>query len=77
MLSRQLSRTRTASLMGRAVLGDAFLQKNGTSQLTLLSDEAYAAGRARLERDLQAAEARGESLPFETDIWLTAVVAVV
>ncbi|MEP7358143.1 MAG: class I SAM-dependent methyltransferase [Anaerolineales bacterium] len=65
----------TGTLEGRAVLADPFLQKNGTSQLTLLSDEAYAAGRARLARDLDEAESRGETMRFETDIWMTAVVA--
>ena len=60
---------------GRAVLADHFLQKNGTSQLTLLSDEAYAAGLARIRRDLDEAEARGETLKFEIDIWMTAIVA--
>jgi ubiquinone/menaquinone biosynthesis C-methylase UbiE len=63
------------TLEGRAVLADPFLQKNGTSQLTLLSDAAYAEGLARLMRELDEAEARGETLLFETDIWMTAVVA--
>jgi SAM-dependent methyltransferase len=63
------------TLAGRAVLADPFLQKNGTSQLTLLSDEAYAAGMARLKRDLDESEARGETLQFESDIWMTAIVA--
>jgi SAM-dependent methyltransferase len=66
-----------AKLDGRAVLDDPFLQKNGTSQLTLLSDEAYAAGLARLQGDLDQAEARGEALVFETDFWMTSVVAMV
>ena len=59
---------------GRAVLSDPFLQKNGTSQLTLLSDEVYAAGLARLKRAVEQAEARGEALEFEIDIWMTAVI---
>jgi SAM-dependent methyltransferase len=60
---------------GRAVLDDPFLQKHGTSQLALLSDEAYQAGLARLHRALEAAEARGEMLEFVSDLWLSAVVA--
>ncbi len=64
-----------ATHTGRAVLDNHFLQKNGTSQLTLLSDEAYASGLARLRRDLDEAQARGETLRFETDVWMTAVVA--
>jgi ubiquinone/menaquinone biosynthesis C-methylase UbiE len=63
------------TLAGRAVLDNHFLQKNGTSQITLLSDEAYAAGLERIKRALDEAEARGETLLFETDIWMTAIVA--
>jgi SAM-dependent methyltransferase len=62
---------------GRAVLADPFLAKHGTSQLALLSDEAYAAGVARLKRDLDEAEAQGQALEFDTDLWMSAVVAQV
>jgi SAM-dependent methyltransferase len=64
-----------STLRGRAVLADPFLQKHGTSQLALLSDEAYAAGLARLQQALAAAEAAGEDLLFEADLWFSAVVA--
>ena len=60
---------------GRAVLDDPFLQKHGTSQLALLSDEAYQAGLARLRQALDAAEAAGEALEFVSEIWMSAVVA--
>ena len=60
---------------GRAVLDDPFLQKHGTSQLALLSDEAYQAGLARLTRDVMAAEAAGQALEFVSDLWMSAVVA--
>jgi len=59
---------------GRAVLSHSVLQKNGTSQLILLSDEAYAAGLDRLNGDLVEAEARGEVLMFPEDISLVMVV---
>jgi len=64
---------------GRAVLDDPFLQKHGTSQLALLSDQAYHAGLARLRQTLDAAEAAakagGETLEFVTDLWMSAVIA--
>ena len=55
---------------GRAVLRDPFLAQDSTSQLTLLSDEAYAAGLARIEAALAAAEGAGETLTFPTDLAL-------
>lgn len=62
------------TLAGRAVLGDHFLTKQGTSQLALLSDDAYQAGLARIEAALTAAEARGETLSFPTRLVMNAVV---
>jgi SAM-dependent methyltransferase len=47
---------------GREALANHFLQKNGTSQLTLLSDEAYNAGLRRIESAIAEAEAKGEIL---------------
>ncbi len=49
---------------GREVLADHFLQKHGTSQLTLLTDEAYAAGVRRIEADIAEADSKGERLTF-------------
>lgn len=60
---------------GWAVLDDPFLQKHGTSQLALLSDEAYQAGLARLRQALDAAAAAGEVMEFESDLRPSAVVA--
>ncbi len=65
----------TAVQRGRAVLDDPFLRKHGTSQLALLSDDAYQAGLARLRLAVAAAEAAGKVLEFESDLWLSAVVA--
>ncbi|MBA3531862.1 MAG: class I SAM-dependent methyltransferase [Ardenticatenales bacterium] len=53
---------------GRAVLEDPFLRKHSCSQLALLSDEAYAAGLARIEAALVAAETQGETLLFPVDL---------
>jgi SAM-dependent methyltransferase len=60
---------------GRAVLDHSVLQKNGTSQLILLSDKAYADGLARLKADLEEAEAQGKTLTFPVDISLVMIAA--
>ena len=65
----------THTLKGRAVLDDPFLQKHGTSQLALLTDDAYQAGLGRLRHAIDAAEAAGHALEFEVDLWMSAVVA--
>jgi hypothetical protein len=56
--------------VGRSVFDDPYLQKEAVSQLALLSDRAYAAGLARIEAALTAAEAAGETLTFPTDLLL-------
>jgi ubiquinone/menaquinone biosynthesis C-methylase UbiE len=53
---------------GRAVLADPFLEKHSTSQLALLSAEAYAKGLERIRKDLAEAEAAGIALTFPVDI---------
>jgi ubiquinone/menaquinone biosynthesis C-methylase UbiE len=53
---------------GRAILEDPFFQKHGTSQLILLSDKAYAAGRRRVERAVAKAEEAGERVIFPATI---------
>lgn len=58
------------SWFGRDVFNDPFLKKESTSQLTLLSDEAYAAGLGRIEADIIAAEAEGRVLEFPSDLLL-------
>jgi ubiquinone/menaquinone biosynthesis C-methylase UbiE len=63
--------------VGRKVLSDPTLQKNGTSQLVLLTHEAYAAGMARIEAALTRAEATAESLTFPMDVSLTMVTGYV
>jgi ubiquinone/menaquinone biosynthesis C-methylase UbiE len=59
---------------GREVLVDPFLHKNSCSQLALLTDEAYEAGLQRIKADLDAAESRGRSLIFPTDISIAMLV---
>lgn len=56
--------------IGREVLP---LPKNVTSQLTLLTPQAYRDGIARIEANLQEAEAAGETLMFHVDISLAMV----
>ncbi len=60
--------------VGREVLSDHFLQKNGTSQLALLTDEAYAAGMRRIESAVAEADARGETILFLVDISITMII---
>jgi hypothetical protein len=55
---------------GREVLQDPFLEKNATSQLILLSDQAYAAGLERIRSAVENAEATGETLIFRNTIRL-------
>ncbi|HEV8717779.1 MAG TPA: methyltransferase domain-containing protein [Candidatus Binatia bacterium] len=59
--------------IGQAVLEDPILQKHGTSQLALLTDEAYAAGMARIKSALSETEATGRTPVFPVDISLTIV----
>jgi hypothetical protein len=54
--------------IGRDVLNDPFLRKESTSQLALLTDEAYAEGLRRIRAAIDAAEAAGKRLVFPVDI---------
>jgi len=60
--------------VGRKVLADPILQKTGTSQLALLTDEAYAAGMARIQAALVEAEAAGKVVEFPVELSLALVV---
>lgn len=59
--------------LGRAVLDDPFLKKNAASQLTLLSDEAYAAGLARIRQAIAA----NRMTSFPVDLALRMIVGYV
>jgi hypothetical protein len=61
------------SRVGRDVFNDPMLQKNATSVLAVLRDEAYAAGRARIESAVASAEADGRDVVFPVDISLSMV----
>ncbi|MDX1687366.1 MAG: class I SAM-dependent methyltransferase [Candidatus Promineifilaceae bacterium] len=53
---------------GREILDDPFLQKEGTSELALLSDEAYRAGLSRIRSAIAAAEQDGKQATFTARI---------
>jgi ubiquinone/menaquinone biosynthesis C-methylase UbiE len=61
---------------GREILSDHFVQKHGTSQLALLSDEAYEAGLNRIRDAIAQAERSGEPIEFRVDITLEMVVGL-
>lgn len=63
--------------IGRQVLSDPALQKNGTSQLSLLTEDAFTSGMARIREAIQLAERRGEEIVFPTHIALPIVVGFV
>jgi len=63
--------------IGRQVLSDPVLQKNGTSQLSLLTEDAFVNGMARIREALQWAERHGKEIVFPTHIALPIVVGFV
>ena len=60
--------------VGRDILADPFLAKSSTSQLVLLTDEAYEAGLTRLKAAIAQAEAEGRTLTFASDFPLGMMV---
>lgn len=62
-------------LVGEAVFGDPYLKQEATSQLTLLSEEAYRAGIHRIERALARAADEGEQIVFNVDLILEMITA--
>jgi SAM-dependent methyltransferase len=63
--------------VGHAILAHPILQRNGTSQLALLTDEEYEAGSARLKAAIANAEAAGKELSFSADISLAMVIGFI
>ena len=53
---------------GTAIFADPYLRKESSSQLALLSDEAYEQGLRRMKEALAEAEEEGETVLFETDL---------
>ncbi|CAN5901224.1 hypothetical protein BH23ACT10_BH23ACT10_29910 [soil metagenome] len=58
----------------RDALADGYLDRTATSQLTLLSDVDYRNGIARIERQIQAAEKRGDTFEIGSDLRVYATV---
>ncbi|MET0152606.1 MAG: methyltransferase domain-containing protein [Candidatus Binatia bacterium] len=63
--------------VGREILDEPMLQKNATSQLSLLTDEQYSAGIARIRAAVAKAEAIREEVVFSVDISLHMVAGFV
>jgi len=63
--------------IGDQVWSDPVLQKNGASQLSLLTEDAFANGMARIREALQRAERRGQEIVFPTRIALPIAVGFV
>lgn len=61
---------------GREVFSDPFLEKNSCSQLALLSQAEYQAGLERIRQDIERAEARGETLYFNTELTIEMISGV-
>lgn len=60
--------------VGREIFDNPFMHKHATSQLVLLSDEAYAEGLQRMEAAIAAAEAAGEQAVFRSRLQLVMVL---
>ncbi len=58
------------TVIGREVLRDPFLQKEGTSQLALLDGVAYDAGIARIQAEIRRGEEQGKEAVFPVKIAL-------
>jgi SAM-dependent methyltransferase len=55
---------------GRQVFADPILQKNGCSQLALLSEAAFGAGMERIREAVERAGQRGEEIQFRSSMEL-------
>lgn len=74
IVSREAERLQPSGVASEA-LSNGKLGKGVTSQLALMSDADYEAGIARLQRAIDAAAARGETLRLETDLRIVATIA--
>lgn len=59
--------------VGGEILGDYFLQRKASSQLAILSDEAWSQGLHRIRRAIQKGEQEGAPAIFEVDLALVLV----
>ena len=64
------------SRAGRDILAEPMLHKNSTSQLTLLTDEEYSLGIARIRAAIANTEAIGEEPVFSVDVSLQMVAGL-
>lgn len=60
--------------LGRAILGDHFIQRHGTSQFMGLTEAQYQSGIDHIKLAIAEAEARGEEAVFKSEIQLKMVV---
>lgn len=74
---RRLAARIEHDFVGSRVLNDPILQKNGTSQLALLTEEAFENGMARIRETLRLAQSCGEKIVFRTRIALPVVIGFV
>jgi SAM-dependent methyltransferase len=65
------------NFVGLEVLDDPVLHKDGTSQLSLLTEQAFQEGMARIQDSLRLAERQGRTAVFRMDIALPMVVGFV
>lgn len=63
-------------LDGENILSDHFAQKNGGSQLALLSDEDYKKGISKIKIDIDKASSKGEKIIFETKLNFYAITSI-
>jgi SAM-dependent methyltransferase len=68
---------RPVRLPARAALEQGRLEQSRTSQLGVLTEEAYRRGLVRVREAIETAEARGESLSLEADLRLYATFGTV
>jgi hypothetical protein len=61
-----------ACVLARTAIEQGHLDRDATSQLTVLTDEQYRHGIDRVWRTIDAADARGESLYLTADLRLYA-----
>ncbi len=71
---RRLSARLEHEFRGREVLSDPILQKNGASQLSLLSADDFAKGMAGIRKAVRGAEKGGREILFPAHILLPAVI---
>jgi hypothetical protein len=75
-VSWQVTERVRQTLVGNDVLADPFLPKQATSQLALLSDEAYELGLERIHQAIAAAESAGSVARFQVDLSFMMLTAI-